>query len=291
MTVAPDATAEGLTCAACGYELRGLPPDSACPECGTSIEDTVGAAPVVRWLGGFRLGVTAFGLALFLLPFVVDALTGGLRWFGRRINPDGRVLLAQALLLLPAAWWLTRPATFLPRDPARLRPWVMGLTAAQGLLAVIEIVCLLSLSFPAGVLLLSAYALGPFPLVAEMALLFTLLTHGLFAVPGTPPRWLGRVVQGSVVYVLLSPALMMAVVNFARIRLIRAPPRSYTTFLPGEWDALLNRVVARPAYAVQPFVWLGAVAFLAFCTLRLWREGALPRRAVSPLPATDNAIR
>jgi hypothetical protein len=141
MTVAPDATAESLTCAACGYDLRGLPPESACPECGTAIEDTGAAAPVVRWLPGFRLGVTAFAVAVFLLPFVVNAVTGGLRWFGLLINPDGRLLLAQALLLLPAAWWLTRPAAFLPRDPARRRRSVIGLTVAQGVLAVIEITC------------------------------------------------------------------------------------------------------------------------------------------------------
>jgi hypothetical protein len=150
---------------------------------------------------------------------------------------------------------------------------------------------LLSLSFPAGVLLLSAYAVGPFPFVAEMALLFTLLIRGLAAVPGAPPRWLGRAVQGAAVYVLLSPALMMAVVHVARIRLIRAPPRSYTTFLPPEWNALLSRLLAEPAYAVQRFVWVGAVAFLALCALRLWRGQALPRRAVAPLPAADNAIR
>jgi hypothetical protein len=84
---------------------------------------------------------------------------------------------------------------------------------------------------------------------------------------------------------------MMAVINCARIRLLRAPPRSYTRFLPGEWDVLLDRVFAKPAYAVQPYVWLGAVAFLAFYALRLWRGSALPRRPVAPLRAVNNPIR
>jgi hypothetical protein len=215
-----------------------------------------------------------------------------MRWFGVLINPDGRVLLARALLLLPAAWWMTRPAPFLPRNPARLRPWVIGLTAVQAVVGAVEIAVFSDLSFPGGVLLLSSYAVGPFPYVLEMGLLFTLLVRALPAVPAAPPTWLARAVQWAVVYVLLSPTLMLAVINFARIRFVRTSgPRPGEDFVPADWSYLLHHFLAEPVYALQRPVWLAAVALTGYCALRLWRPTGLPGRAILSLPADPERLR
>jgi hypothetical protein len=292
MTAAPESVGPELTCAACGYDLRGLPPHSMCPECGTPVERTVAAGPVVRWLPGFGRGATALVVALLALPFVEDAVRDHMRWFGVLINPDGRVLLARALLLFPAAWWMTRPATFLRQDPARLRPWIIGLTAAQALVGAVEIAAFFDLSFTGGVVLLSSYALGPFPYVVEMGMLFTLLVRALPVVPAAPPTWLARAVQWAVVYVLLSPTLMLAVINFARIRFLRTSgPRPGEDFVPADWSYLLHHFLDEPAYAVRRPVWLAAVALTGYCAFRLWRPAGLPGRANLSLPADRDRLR
>ena len=48
------AIADDVTCAQCGYRLRGLAPESNCPECGHAIADSIKTAPLMRWLPGFR---------------------------------------------------------------------------------------------------------------------------------------------------------------------------------------------------------------------------------------------
>jgi hypothetical protein len=215
-----------------------------------------------------------------------------MRWFGVLINPDGRLLLARALLLLPAAWWMTRPAPFLPRNPARLRPWVIGLTAAQALVGAVEIAAFFALSFADGVVLLSSYALGPFPYVLEMGLLLMLLVRALPAVPASPSPWLARAVQWAVLYVLLSPTLMLAIINFARIRFLRTSgPRPGEDFVPADWSYLLHHFLAEPAYALRRPVWLAAVALTSYCAFRLWRPAGLPGRAICSLPAERERLR
>ena len=207
-----------MTCAECGYNLHGLPPESRCPECGRPIAESVAAAPVVAWRPHFRLGVMFLGLGLLALPYSERAATSGpLRFRGAMVNPDGLLYLTHALLLLPAAWWMTTPAPFLRRDPRRLRPWLLALTAAQLASAAIVIGVFYCPAYACTVALLSTYALAPFPYVTQLWLLLVLLARPLELVPDALPQWAARVVRWLAVYCVLGPAVVFAVVNFARV--------------------------------------------------------------------------
>jgi hypothetical protein len=73
----------GVTCLACGYDLRGLAPDGACPECGTPIAFSV-RGDFYRFgdpdrIGRLATGASIIGITLLLalpwslLLYIVDA--------------------------------------------------------------------------------------------------------------------------------------------------------------------------------------------------------------------------
>lgn len=85
-----------LPCVGCRYDLRGLPPDGNCPECGLSIERSLDPRRTVfakrKWLYGVVLGI---GLVFVSLTFCTAALV--LNW---------------VMLSSPGQWW---QATWLHR--------------------------------------------------------------------------------------------------------------------------------------------------------------------------------
>ena len=267
-----------MTCAECGYNLHGLPPESACPECGRPIADSVAAAPVVAWRPHFRLGVLLLGLGLAALPFAGDAATrNSWRFRGALVNRDGLLYLTQALLLLPAAWWMTTPAPFLRRDPRRLRPWLLALTAAQVAAAALVIGVFYCRAYACQVALLSTYALAPFPYVVELWLLLVLLARPLDLVPDALPRWAARVVRWLAIYFVLAPAVVFAVINFARVYQIDHPIPYGANYLPEPWHSWLA-VLVRPAWRAQGAVWLATLLVVGYCLFRLRRGIGLPQR-------------
>jgi hypothetical protein len=114
-----DTISKDVRCAACGYNLRGLPTGSACPECGRAIDpELVARAPTLverRWLSGlsrvvFALAwISAAAAALRVLwtyEYLRVTLLGSLpsvplgAWFGH-------LEAALVVIELAAIWWLT----------------------------------------------------------------------------------------------------------------------------------------------------------------------------------------
>ena len=146
-------TVPAATCFDCDYDLRGLPPDARCPECGLAVAESAerferlgvcgAVAPVRRgtgWVGvalvvgfGALLVYAAIGLAanyirlrpttyFFLLPLIAAAATllmAAALWFAaralRRVRPPGE--RAAGRLLTVAAWVIF---------PAAAAMWVLG---------------------------------------------------------------------------------------------------------------------------------------------------------------------
>src|SRR6266568_7703461 len=106
---------DNLACASGRYDLRALPLDSNCPECGHPIALSVNALPLTRWLPGYRRGVTFFAVAIFALTVGADWLYRN--WFrivgNLNIDHYAASFLVTAVILCPAAWWMSRPASFL----------------------------------------------------------------------------------------------------------------------------------------------------------------------------------
>lgn len=106
-------------CIRCSYNLRGLPTDGRCPECGTPVADSLRgdylafAAP--EHLASIRAGLdlVLVGVPVYFVA-LVGGLLGGLAVRGILSPPEIGVLrhaamLAPSALLLAGYWRLTRP--------------------------------------------------------------------------------------------------------------------------------------------------------------------------------------
>lgn len=124
-----------VPCVACGYLLRGLASDQACPECGTAVLKSTGERSILladaSYLGSIRLG-----LVLVVLGFIADAVWLGaipllFSQIGSSLIPtfkDAWVLVlvidAVGSVLSLVGWWLvTSPDPSIAHDVKR--PWVM----------------------------------------------------------------------------------------------------------------------------------------------------------------------
>ena len=125
----------GAECPECGYDLRGVPPDSArCPECGLEIDPVAARKPHLPWVHRRQIGrVRAFirtALLVTLQPrrFVEDVR----RPAERRDGVLFRAIVV-ALVLLPLAFmtWVETPF-----DPRMIESVVQdiasGVPSAQG---------------------------------------------------------------------------------------------------------------------------------------------------------------
>lgn len=78
----PPDTHDAIFCVACGYDLRNLPIEGPCPECGRAIAESLGgrrlAAADPRWLARLALGqsLISWGLPLALVGFCLMPLLG-----------------------------------------------------------------------------------------------------------------------------------------------------------------------------------------------------------------------
>ena len=115
---------EPIFCVGCGYDVRNLPVDGPCPECGTPIERSLGglrlAAADPRWLARLTLGqsLVARGLYTALLGFCLLPLTAALLAFLSTQNffPVWGVLMMSTLAGLAGVVAAVPPLTAL-RSP------------------------------------------------------------------------------------------------------------------------------------------------------------------------------
>ncbi|MBS0190720.1 MAG: hypothetical protein U0573_02360 [Phycisphaerales bacterium] len=140
-------------CAECGYELRGLPSEGMCPECGASIAASLArrslglAAP--HYVRSLRTGtdLTLWALALFGVAGLARTYLGHAQGFAAvGIGID----CVAAGLLLAGTWMLTPDDPGLhPQDQARPNKRAMR-AGAVGILATALLLFILILSRSAG---------------------------------------------------------------------------------------------------------------------------------------------
>jgi hypothetical protein len=134
----PPADADDLRCIRCGYLLRGLPRNGACPECGAAIAISLEPIHLLRkqdpaWLGrvaeGFLWQVGAHATALlqisasYLPVWLPEAAPDPER------SPIPALLpYLQVLLNWVAAWWTTTPEPGVLEPRFSLRRWVRIVT-------------------------------------------------------------------------------------------------------------------------------------------------------------------
>ncbi len=113
---AGSALADDRPCLQCGYNLRGLSPAGACPECGTPVQRSLlgnllvySSREYVRQLViGVRLIWWSITIAILLgiggalLGFMLSAAVGGAASFGHVVALGGLVTTAMGLV----GWWL-----------------------------------------------------------------------------------------------------------------------------------------------------------------------------------------
>jgi hypothetical protein len=264
--------ADIFPCARCGYDLRTLPDDSNCPECGLIIAESASVRPLLPWLRRFRRGVT------FLLPGLLLAVPYVEWWlylrfhYDFRTNPEGGVFLTRALLFVPAIWFMTIPDP-LVAGGRRYRKVLLALTILQIVLSC----CALSfyrlpvpfLIYGRNAVLLSAYALMPLVYVAQLWLLLELLYRSLPIINIRCPRPLFRVVQWPFIYSILSPAVFSAVINFLRIE--ADPPVRPSISLRRS----LGTLFGTPAYNLQLPLSIAVVLIVLYIRSRLRGHAAL----------------
>ncbi|MGD1278420.1 MAG: hypothetical protein ABR964_14500 [Tepidisphaeraceae bacterium] len=117
MTSAPPIDSD-TPCGRCGYNLRGLPPDGQCPECGAAI-----APSLTHWLAHadprWRRKLAAGALLTAVAAPAIVLLSAIVIWQGMHMSRPGAVamgvLLGLAILLNIVGCW-----SIAARDPRRL---------------------------------------------------------------------------------------------------------------------------------------------------------------------------
>ncbi len=153
-TVSADAAAPAwvdrdVPCAGCGYNVRHLGVDRACPECGASLGPTLDPTRLVfadpRWLRRLRIGLIVLAIGVTVQPLIYAALWGAYQlaipvhqwvapwWWTPLWNGPAVVVLAGVWLLTAREQALdTRSTRAWARPAARwataayvLIPWVL----------------------------------------------------------------------------------------------------------------------------------------------------------------------
>jgi hypothetical protein len=273
-----------LPCAACGYLLRGLDPAQNCPECNHPIAasiETHKLLPARRALRALRRGAIAMlvAIAAIDLPewFAFSDYHPNFR--GHSINADGTRYLGIALLLLPAAWWLSRTE---PGDTKGSR-WRRRVTIALPVflifLAALMYVLLRSYFWRLqNGFLLSSYLLAPIVVAIEIILLFGILARRARDIPRGPNPWWMRIPQWTFGGLLLITALVDAPVTIARILKeygwYEPPP---DRFIPDWLDATLRRIVDVKFRMDGPVWWLALIALLFYIIMLFHRTRVAAR--------------
>jgi hypothetical protein len=106
----PDATSR--PCLRCGYELRGLPSDGRCPECGLSVARSAVPNDELRQAPPCWLASLSWGVRLLLVVMAVAFLWGRFvapRWQPPSLEWALAIEASTGLLYAAGVWLLARP--------------------------------------------------------------------------------------------------------------------------------------------------------------------------------------
>ncbi|GMU83674.1 MAG: hypothetical protein AMXMBFR47_35440 [Planctomycetota bacterium] len=223
-------------CRGCGYLLRGLPDDGACPECGHSILDSLRAPPDLTQLPARCLGRVRAGLYLalagwlglgiaYLLPMAgfwlgLASPLSGLPVGGWEYAPLCTVFAS--LLVLTVSVWVCTPADAALRPFGRLDEFRfltrLSHGATLGLLVYASIAQSLAMLF-LGLLTLAAFFYFAMAWASELAVREPLNGHPL----GPAYRWL------PVIALLLIPLAVITGSDVIRVAAMLAALGAWAT--------------------------------------------------------------
>lgn len=150
--------ADETLCTKCGYALRGLPLDGACPECNTPVQETLSKRRLHmadgNWLATVASGLRSSWILLAVIAaysLIVGVLNAVLSQGGRS-NSAMLVLLSLGVVIPTAlrlwAWWQITtpdPTPNAPRDSEPLRVWNRRLIVIEAVIQSISLVLNLAL--------------------------------------------------------------------------------------------------------------------------------------------------
>jgi hypothetical protein len=203
-----------VTCARCGYNLRTLPQDGKCPECGGSVADSLGAQrrralligpelslQPARWL--FLVGGSM--LIYVMLPVLNAAV------LTRFVLPGARVVLCVLFLMFGiVGWCMTRPTNGEPDRIFWLRTMARAMVCFWSGCTVVVVIRYLCGQEPARndfgyslemILAMYAAAIGT-------TLFFAYLAHLALRMRSSVLRWLCWGLSATSISMLLTAALV-----------------------------------------------------------------------------------
>ena len=222
-------------CACCGYNLRGLVPSGACPECGLAVEDSLRRDTLRfadrRWLRTVRLGLlmaavsctTMLGSAGLLVVLFLPNPATYEDTFSSIIAFLFFVTVIVGLVAIPAA--LVGVVLFTTKDPAEkcpcsgrsLRCWTRGLAIAALALTALTVILVWNPLLPS----VLRYEVSPFgwvgasilvwPLAALVSMLLPRFQERAGLAPnGSAPIVVGAVLLGVVLAIVtpVAPCLL-----------------------------------------------------------------------------------
>ena len=260
-----------FACAVCGYNLRGLSRESACPECGTSIERSLAAMPMLAWRRRFRIGVFALAVALLVMKFAEWLLLIYFRFVFLRlhVNTKGAMMVCQAAALLPAALWLTRSPPPGWSEPVGRKRVIFYSVAILLVLGVANLLAYFNFSYVGQVVILSCYALGPIVLAVCIVAILGPVVNATGVIPNSLPRIVVQAVRWLLGYALLGSALPGAVIYFARIKFIRLPMPPSGLGINPKLERWMEVWLWVPSDRLAGPLWLATLLVLAHTFYRL----------------------
>ena len=103
-------------CVKCAYDLRGLPLDGVCPECGTPVQDSLRgwllryASPEYRRKLGLGLSIVLNGILAMVVLTILQMVAGFSGWRGGGFDTGMHIVnFGLAIAMIAGYWFMTEP--------------------------------------------------------------------------------------------------------------------------------------------------------------------------------------